>query len=506
MAVILLTNVDALWLAFLGYLLYHVGRKLGRRAAHKGLQARSKPPGPPGPPFVGNTYQIPRDRQWLKFDEWIKHYGACSRSIYSDRPQAVMAGELVGWDLGLGYAPGPHSPRFREFRRLFQQFMGPRAAQEPTLLAAQEKHATKLLYRLLIAPGNFMTHVRQSTGASILYLTYGYEVSDDVNEDPLVNIAEEAMQGFAHASDPGAYLVDTVPWLKYVPDWFPGATFKKDVKVMRRSRERLYDVPYDFVRRDMAKGAVPSSFVSSYIDEKGEPTLMEEELIKAAAASLYSGGADTTPSSLASFILVVTLYPEIQERAQAELDSLIGGSWQRLPSFADRPRLPYVEAIVLEVLRWNPSVPLGLAHRLSQDDVYNGYHFAKGTIFWANIWTMLHDEKVFPEPSKFMPDRFLDGNGRLRSLSRLEDPAVLGFGFGRRICPGMYFAHNSVFIAIARMLYVFNFSKTRDHVGNEITPEIEYGGFISHPRPFPCSISPRSKAMADLILHTLRIE
>lgn len=91
----------------------------------------------------------------------------------------------------------------------------------------------------------------RSTGALILYLTYGYAVSDDGIEDPLVNIAEEAMQGFARASDPGAYLVDTIPWLKYIPDWFPGAGFQQDARAMRRSREQLYDVPYNFVQKEM---------------------------------------------------------------------------------------------------------------------------------------------------------------------------------------------------------------------------------------------------------------
>ena len=55
----------------------------------------------------------------------------------------------------------------------------------------------------------------------------------------------------------------------------------------------------------------------------------------------------------------MTLHPEIQERAQAELDSVLGTTWQGLPTFSDRSRLPFVEAIVLEILRWNPAVPIG---------------------------------------------------------------------------------------------------------------------------------------------------
>ena len=55
----------------------------------------------------------------------------------------------------------------------------------------------------------------------------------------------------------------------------------------------------------------------------------------------------------------MTLYPEIQERAQAQIDSVLGKGWQRLPTFDDRQKLPYVNAMVLELLRWNPAVPLG---------------------------------------------------------------------------------------------------------------------------------------------------
>lgn len=112
---------------------------------------------------------------------------------------------------------------------------------------------------------------------------------------------------------------------------------------------------------------------------------------------------------------------------------------------------------------------------------------------------MLHDEKIFPEPQRFMPERFLNEDGSLRKLSRHEDPSIIGFGFGRRyepwvstssiqlsdtitqrICPGMYFAHNSIFIAVARMLYVFGITKAHDELGHDIVPAVEYDGFIRY--------------------------
>lgn len=64
-----------------------------------------------------------------------------------------------------------------------------------------------------------------------------------------------------------------------------------------------------------------------------------------------------TVSAIYTFFLAMTLYPEAQRRAQAEIDSVIGVN--RLPTFEDRPNLPYVEALFKEVLRWNPVAPLG---------------------------------------------------------------------------------------------------------------------------------------------------
>lgn len=79
----------------------------------------------------------------------------------------------------------------------------------------------------------------------------------------------------------------------------------------------------------------------------------------------------------------MTLHPSIVRKAQAELDSVIGPD--RLPSFADRPDLPYCEAVLKEVLRWGPVVPTGVPHRSIKDDVYEGYRIPKGSLIFANI-------------------------------------------------------------------------------------------------------------------------
>ena len=85
-----------------------------------------------------------------------------------------------------------------------------------------------------------------------------------------------------------------------------------------------------------------------------------------------------------AFFLAMALYPETQVKAQAELDAIIGT--ERLPEFSGRPSLPYVNALVKELLRWHPATPIGLPHRIVADDEYNGYVLPGGATIVANVW------------------------------------------------------------------------------------------------------------------------
>jgi cytochrome P450 len=119
-------------------------------------------------------------------------------------------------------------------------------------------------------------------------------------------------------------------------------------------------VPDPCYNRHKDAGIAPPSFTADNLQALDDPNnepYYQEHHVKQAAAALYVGGADTSVSVLGTFVLAMLAYPEVQKKAQAEIDSLTAGKY--LPTFEDEASLPYIAALVKEVLRWENVAPLG---------------------------------------------------------------------------------------------------------------------------------------------------
>ncbi|KAK9438331.1 Cytochrome P450 [Metarhizium brunneum] len=248
-------------------------------------------------------------------------------------------------------------------------------------------------------------------------------------------------------------------------------------------------VPYTFVQQQLAKGTYRPSFVSSIINESMQNArdgILDhdtENTIMSVAGIMYGAGADTTATVLSAFILAMVMYPEVQQKAQQEIDTIIGN---RLPDFKDKESLPYVSAVTMEAMRWFPITPINTAHAVSSEIHYKGYRIPKGSHLLVSTWWLLHDPNTYHDPTSFSPERFLERNE--------PDPATMVFGYGRRICPGRYVADKSLFITISRILATFTIGKGAGQARLQITP-----GLIAHPMEFPFEITPRSPTHAGLV-------
>ncbi|PLN82775.1 cytochrome P450 [Aspergillus taichungensis] len=470
------------------------------------------PPGPKGKPIIGNLADLPPPGQkdWEYWAGFKKLYGPISSvtilgqtiimvndrqmsidlmekrsSIHSSRPRMTFAGELVGWNNAV--AMQEYSDRFRAYRKAIHKAFGtkPLAARFNSL---QDVEVRRFLLRVLDKPHDLIQHLRTEAGAVILKIAYGYNIEPH-GSDPLVMLVNDAMEDFSLAAAPGKWIVDTVPFLKHLPAWLPGMGFKKIASAWRKTLIETIEKPYIFVRQQMRQGSYPPSYLASLVEEGAHKWTPDDELLaKWSAGSLYTGGADTTVSSLSCFFLAMALNPDVQRKAQEEIDRVIGPN--KLPSFADRENLPYIDAVVKEVLRWHPVGPIGLPHMTTEDDIYEGYRIPKGSIILPNIWEMFHDPSAYANPEAFNPDRFLATDTHTPEL----DPHSIAFGFGRRICPGRLLADNTVFLSIAQSLAVFNIATTEEIGKPDFTT-----GVVSHPAPYKYEITPRSEAHEALI-------
>jgi cytochrome P450 len=179
-------------------------------------------------------------------------------------------------------------------------------------------------------------------------MTYGIKVQP--TSDPYVGLAEEAARVAAPLLVAGSFLVDVIPWMKYIPEWFPGAKFQRTARTMREHANAIRNKPFRASQQLVSSGNFDSAFVTEALQEldQAEDPRQEIEDLKDIAGQVFMAGADTTASVLGTFFLVMCRYPEVQKKAQAELDRVLGG---RLPEHSDFASLPYLTALVQELYR-----------------------------------------------------------------------------------------------------------------------------------------------------------
>ncbi|KAJ7650752.1 cytochrome P450 [Roridomyces roridus] len=482
-------------------------------------RARKLPPLPPGPkklPLVGNLFSLPSHSEWETYAKWSKecnsdiiHLDAAGQSIvvlcsleaaedlldkrsgiYSDRARLNMFNDLVIKD-DFMFAFEKYGDTWRTHRRLFYREFSPTAVDR---YHDQElKEALKLLELLLDTPHEFVDHFHHVMGSLLMSIIYGIDVQR--SNDPYLHTAEMAARAMSEAAVPGRYLVDLISPLKYIPDWFPGAGFKRQAAEGNRLVKEMRDVPFMHTRQAAMQGTARPCFVTEYMREGKIESVEEEIAIKQVARTAYAAGTDTITATLIAFLRTMVEHPEVQKKAQRELDSVVAAG--QLPSLADEKALPYVTAVIKETMRRWPVGPIGIPHFVATDDIYRSYRIPGGSIVIANLWAMLHDESDYPDPQLFNPERFLHG-GQLNPSIR--DPLSIVFGFRRRVCPGRHMAWDTVWITMASILATFDISKALDADGRPIEPEQGYTSqLVCVPVPFECSIKPRSKDVEELI-------
>ncbi|KAI0718569.1 cytochrome P450 [Cerioporus squamosus] len=488
------------------------------------LRRRKMPPGPRGLPLVGNKHQVPSIKPWRKFAEWSKQYGPVfslhlgstpvivlgtaqaawdlleKRSgIYSSRPRFVVAGEILSDNMRGLMLPNA-SEGWRKWRKVLHSGFHSRRAEDYKEIQSLE--CIVLLHELLIDPANFERHLQRFAATVATSVTYGRRVESvdewivkenmEAMDCESLYLSHSATLTTLQGTIPGKYLVESWPWLLKLPrslQWF-----RREPEERRQRDIILLTSLLDDVKKRMANGTAPDCLTSQTVNEQAKNGLSDLE-IAYTVSSPFGAGIETTAGTLCVLFLAMLHFPDVMRKAQAELDSVVGQD--RLPDYHDRDKLPYLQALINETLRWRPVAALGgTPHSVTEDDEYQGMYIPKGSTIFANLAGIMHDPVIFPSPDEFRPERFLETDKpRLREFE-------LPFGFGRRICVGMHLAKNSVYITTARILWAFDILPATDEHGKRIIPDRWdfTNGFNSKPVSFKCTIKPRTTKVAGCIV------
>ncbi|KAG6861649.1 hypothetical protein C0995_013651 [Termitomyces sp. Mi166 len=284
-------------------------------------------------------------------------------------------------------------------------------------------------------------------------MSYGHRIKSTTDDVVLAN--KELDEYFIRMNIPGKYLVESWPFLLYLPrflQWFRWEPERHRVRDSKVYLSNMYKV-----MEQMQNSSAPPSMTTYALERREQFNLSDLELAYALAAP-WAAGVETTVASIEVAILAMLRYPDVMRKAQAELDSVVGHG--RLPGFEDQTALPYMQALIKETTRWRPIAPTAVPHATTEDDTYKGLFIPKGSTIYANNFAILADPSLFPEPETFRPERFLD------------DPEnksyKIAFGYGRRV-------------------YV---------------PQVDdfTGGLVSRPANLEYRLVPRHKGVVDLIM------
>ncbi|KAI1659015.1 cytochrome P450 [Daldinia decipiens] len=423
------------------------------------------PPGPPGQPIVGNLLQMFQARRNPRaFNEWLASlgpYGEMATLHMGSQTWVVLNSERVVSELiakrGKITNERPHMPvssdlvsngkrtvirqeaEWREGRRVMHQLLS--GSNLKVYADMQELESINLLRLYLRQPDLWFAHnFRYST--SVLYrIVMGYPLNKPKDQlDDYQRVTIEFVRSINQS------FVDFFPSFSKLPHFLqPWRKYWADMGAFHR---HVFQEWWEPIRTAVGNGSAPASFVRDVLLHPDIKFAGSDEEAMYLATSVMAAGGDNTRMGINTFIMAMISRPGAQKRAQAEVDRVCtNGKTLRLPQMTDLPEMPYIAAMIKEVLRWRPTVPVIPPHQLTEDLDFDGYRIPAGTSFLINSIALSNE---FDDPNEFQPERWIDGSESNATAN------FWGFGGGRRICVGWKVAQQALFVAFARLIYCFD--------------------------------------------------
>ncbi|VFQ68844.1 unnamed protein product [Cuscuta campestris] len=471
------------------------------------------PPGPRPLPVVGNLYDI-KPVRFRHFAEWAEEFGPIFSLYFGSRLNVVvttaeLAKEVLkendqsladrfrtrsasnlsrnGADL-IWADYGPHYVKVRKLCNL--ELFTPKRLE--SLRPIREDEVTAMvesIFRDCTKPGKSGESMlmRDYLGAvafnNITRLTFGKRFMSGEGE------VDEQGKEFKGIVSNGIKIGAKLPMGEYVP-WLRWA-FRVDDEALQSQasrRDRLTRrIMEEHTLARKTTGDTKQHFVDALLTLQKQYDLTDDTVI-GLLWDMITAGMDTTTISAEWAMAELVKNPRVQQKAQEELDRVLGHD--RIMTESDFSNLPYLQCVAKEALRLHPPTPLMLPHKASAHVKLGGYDVPKGSIVHVNVWAVARDPSVWRDPHEFRPERFLEEDVDMKG----HDYRLLPFGAGRRVCPGAQLAINLVTSMLGHLLHHFTWSPPRGVKAEEIDMT-ESPGMVTYMKtPLQAVATPRLPA------------
>ncbi len=465
-------------------------------------------PGPPSIPLLGNSLEMDRDKLHLTLQRWKQRYGGVYRIrlpigdtiVVSDydsirRVLVESGGDFAGRHRTnlerhlnvsqsvVGLQPGETWRHIRKLsHRYMKQFGDGMSRLEEILLQNADDMITKLEQKAG-QPVNTLHILRLTALRSISVLLLGKALESG---DPLLDMLLKYETDILSITEisPCTMLLEFWPWLIHAPvkafvDIKNFKTFQD--KCWKLVKETQSEVKGETLTQVLLK-SVSEEASRGKIDEA--VPILEECHVKMSCLILLLAGVATTSRAMHFILNAMAFRKDIQQRVHSEISDVLRDDTSGV-SIANRPRMPYLRATILECLRTFTVLPLGGAPHTPICDAELPGHgiIPKGTLILTDLWALHHDEEFWQDPDTIRPERFLDEEGQLVPPDHPNRKHIMPFGAGPRVCLGEVFAMTRLFLWTAAVIGKFEITPAPGSDENWLNPNVHKCNFLINPLP-----------------------
>ncbi|XP_029456170.1 cytochrome P450 2G1-like isoform X3 [Rhinatrema bivittatum] len=453
---------------------------------------KNLPPGPVPWPLIGNLHQMDKSAPYKTLMELGEKYGGVFTIYFGPLPVVVLYGydtlkdaligqaedfsgrailpvlERIAHKEGLALSNVLHWKEQRKFTLTALRDFGMGKKSIEMRIAEEAKFLVEFFQKKQGKPFNPGIQIAAAVSNVICSILLGDRF--DLENPTFQTLLKMVNENIMFHVKPGFKFYNTYP---YIMRWLPGEHNKifENARVLQAFLKGL--VMDHIASRDPK---CPRDFIDSFLNKIDEnvnnsnSTFTMDNLVYK-IYNLFMAGTETTASSIRWALKFMLIYPEIQEKVQKEIDSVLGPG--KCPSMEDHARLPYTNAVLHEVQRFASFGSMGIPHAPLHDISFRGYTIPKGTQVITFLHSSLYDKRYWKDSDHFNPNRFLDENGKFK-----KNDAHIPFGAGKRVCVGESLARMEIFIFFITLLQKFTLEIP---AGESVGFDFISGGVFSKP-------------------------